>query len=154
MRKKQVILNTAGTRTYNEVVITVETSLNQVLAVVTEQFHRRQHGKAPVLELIELAGLQGRGIDVSPFSGFEVTQEAIVICGANGDHDLCPAKSWNSVNGCDTVRDVCELESGSDFTRESVDLLCDIANDTQHSNAAVFEFSRAILVERRFVNVG
>ncbi len=55
---------------------TIETGLDKVLAVVTEELHRGKHGKAAVLKLVQLSCLESDRVDVLPRANLEITEES------------------------------------------------------------------------------
>mmetsp|Transcript_12103 Transcript_12103/g.41130 ORF Transcript_12103/g.41130 Transcript_12103/m.41130 type:complete len:289 (-) Transcript_12103:7-873(-) len=136
----------------DQVVHAIEAGLDKVLRVVAQELEDGKHSEAAVLQLLELALLEGLRIEVG-LARVKVAEEAAVVNRANKSDDLDPAERRDRVDGGDTVRDVGEGKARSDLPGEAVDLRDDVADDGELGDAAVLELRLAVHVERLLVDV-
>ena len=129
----------------------IESRGNKVLGVVTKELKGGKHGNTSVLELVELT-LGEFLITQLKLSGIEISEVSIVVNGSNKEEHLSPAKSRDGVDSSYSVRNIRELEARSDLTRESVDFLDDVSNNSELGNTAVLEFAGTVLVEGGLVD--
>ena len=120
----------------DEVVKTIESWGNQVLGVVTQQFHGGKHGKTSVLELGKRA-LLGLSSIKGWLATVEVTEETVVVNGTDEEEHLRPAEGRDSIDGGNTVWHIGEGEAWGDLTRETEHFRDDVTENAKLANAAV-----------------
>ena len=81
------------------------------------------------------------------------TEVTVVIDSANGEENLSPSQGRNGIKGSDAVGDFRAWKTRRNVPGEAEKLRDDVSNDSQLSHTAVFQLARAVLVERRLVNV-
>jgi hypothetical protein len=123
-------------KTGDEVVKTIKSGRNQVLGVVTEQFHGGKHGKTSMLELGKRALLSLRSVKVW-LAAVEVTEETVVVNGADEEEHLGPAKGRDGIDCSNTMWDIGEGKAWGDLTRPTEHLWDDVAEDAKLCNTAV-----------------
>ena len=135
----------------DEIVKSIKSWRDKVLAVVTEEFQDCQHGQAAVLQLVqlEIINFTTHGF----LARIKVTEEAIVVDGTDGEEHLHPSKGWDGFNGGDTVGDRGAWDTGSNVKGEAEDFRNNVSDDGELRDTSVFELGRAVLVERFLVNV-
>jgi hypothetical protein len=134
------------------VVQAVESGLNQVLRVVTEELQNGKHGKTAVLKLIQLTLLKLSGVKLG-LADIEVAKVAIVVDSSDQEEHLGPAESGDSVDSSDTIGDIGALEARGDLKREAVHFLDNVSNDGELGNTAVLELRSAVTVEGLLIDV-
>ena len=122
----------------DEVVKTVESWGNQVLRVVTQQFHGGKHGKTSVLELGKSALLSLSRVKVW-LAAVEVTKETVVVNRSNEEEHLGPAEGRDGIDGGNTVWDIGEGKAGGDLTRPTEHLWYDVSDHAKLSDTAVLQ---------------
>ena len=140
-------------KTGDKVVKAIESRGHQVLGVVAEELKGGKHGKAAVLELVQLALLKLSGIK-GWLASVEVSKEAVVVDGTDEEEHLGPAKSGDGVDGGNTVRDISESKAGGDLSGEGEDLRDDVSDDAKLGNTSVLEFGDTVGIEGLLIDVG
>jgi hypothetical protein len=135
----------------DEVVKTIKSGGDEVLGIVTEEFQKGKHGKTSVLEFVQLELLHISSNCV--LSEIEVSQETIVVGGANGEEDLHPSKSGDGVNGSNTVWYISEFEARGNFSREADEFGHNVSDHTQHADTSVLNFGHTVRIKGLLVNV-
>jgi hypothetical protein len=136
----------------DEVVKTVESGVDHVLCVVTEELHGGEHGNASVLELIELTLLELSGVEFG-LARFEVSEVSVVVNGTDQEDHLGPAKSRDGLNGGNTIGDIGAWNARGDVEGESEEFGDDVSDNSKLGNTSVLELSGAVLVEGLLVDV-
>ena len=120
---------------------------------MAEELKGGKHGKAAVLELVQLALLKFSGVK-DGLASFEVSEEAVVVNRTDEEEHLGPAKRWDGTEGGNTMWDIGESKAGGDLSGEGENLRDDVSNDTKHGNTSMLKLASAVLVESRLVDVG
>ncbi len=130
----------------DEVVKSVESRLDKVLGVVTEQLKDGEHGKTSVLKLLE-STLLVLTLEVG-LSNVEVSEPSTDIDSSDGEDDLGPAESGDGIDGSNTVGDIGARNSRSDVESPAEDLRGDVSDDGELGNTSVCNIkgSREVII--------
>jgi len=134
----------------DEGVKSVKTRLDKVLGVVTEQLKDGKHGKTSVLKLLK-STLLFLTLEVG-LSNVEVSEPSTDIDRSDGEDDLGPAESRDSVDGGNTVGDIGAGNSRSDVESPAEDLRGDVPDNGELGNTSVLQLGGTVLVELFLVN--
>lgn len=119
---------------------------------MTKKLQESQHRKTSILQFIKLELFQVWLANWF-FANVEVSKEAIVVSGANEEEHLQPSKGWDCFNGSDTVGDIGECYTRSDFTRETEDFWNNVTDHSKHADTSVFELGSTVSFKGLGINV-
>ena len=129
----------------DHVVKSIESGLDEVLGVVTQQLKEGKHGKTSMLKFLELALVLL--ITEVGLSEAEVSEDTPVINGSNEEDDLGPSEGGDEIDGGDTVWDVVGGDTGCDVVSEAVGLGGNVSEDGEHADTSVLELGSAVFGE-------
>lgn len=134
-----------------QVVKTVESRLDKILTVVTEELEGGKHSNASVLELTQLTLLHDLRVK-GKLTNLEVSEETPVVNGTDEEDDLSPAKGRDGTNGSNTIGNIGTGNTRSNVEREAVDLLHNISKNGKLGYTSVLKLGSTVLIEGGLIN--